>query len=413
MTAERDAPVGQVPVARACELVSVSRSWYYDRRKRKPRDDTALQDEIEKIVVEFPGYGYRRVTRELHGRGRRANHKRVLRIMRDKSWLCRLQRRGRRTTPSNHGLPVYPNLLKNRAVTGLNQVWVADITYIRLPREFVYLAAILDAHSRKVVGWNLSRRLDVSLTLTALECALAKRRPGPGVIHHSDQGVQYAAGDYVAKAREAGMVLSMSRKGQPRDNAQAESFFRTLKVEQVYLSEYLDFQDAYKQLGHFIEDVYNRKRLHSALGYRHRRSSRQASHGQKTKRDTPVGRPSVSPSRSSQWLRSLHDRPMEAADQCRPRGHPGRETRGVPVRGGGASRTAVHEAKALAETRSIALSGKRGADQIRRPPFPGQCPLPVQQRLLGPRRTRRTRQGIASSAGLNGTNVPSLCTSPR
>ncbi len=138
---------------------------------------------------------------------------------------------------------------------------------IRLSHEFVYLAVILDAYSRKVVGWNLPWRLDVSLTLTALECALAKRRPGPGVIHHSDQGVQYAAGNYAAKAREAGMVLSMSRRGQPKDNAQAKSFFRTLKVEQVYLSEYPDFDDAHRQIGHFIEEVHNRKRLHSSLGY--------------------------------------------------------------------------------------------------------------------------------------------------
>jgi transposase InsO family protein len=245
----------------------VSRSWYYDRQRRVPRDDTALQDEIEKIVVEFAGYGYRRVTRELERRGQIANHKRVLRIMRDKSWLCRLQRRSRRTTLSDHGLPVFPNLLKEAVITGLNQAWVADITYIRLPAEFVYLAAILDAHSRKVVGWHLSRRLDVSLSLTALECALAKRQVQPGVIHHSDQGVQYAAGDYVAKAREAGMLLSMSRRGQPKDNPQAESFFRTLKMEQVYLSEYLDFEDAHAQIGHFIEAVYNQKRLHSALGY--------------------------------------------------------------------------------------------------------------------------------------------------
>ena len=267
MTAERETDAGAVPVARACELTSVSRSWYYDRQRRAPRDDTALQNEIEKIVVEFTGYGYRRVTRELGRRGYLANHKRVLRIMRDKSWLCRLQRRSRRTTLSDHGLPVFPNLLKGAVITGLNQAWVADITYIRLPTEFIFLAAVLDAHSRKVIGWNLSRRLDVSLSLTALECALAKRQVPTGVIHHSDQGVQYAAGDYVARAREAGMLLSMSRRGQPTDNPQAESFFRTLKTEQVYVSEYLNFEDAHRQLAHFIEVVYNRKRLHSSLGY--------------------------------------------------------------------------------------------------------------------------------------------------
>lgn len=296
MTAERATTAGEVPVVRACELASVSRSWYYDRQRRSPRNDTALQDEIERIVVEFAGYGYRRVTRELERRGQLANHKRVLRIMRDHSWLCRLQRRRRRTTLSDHKLPVYPNLLKAAAITDLNQVWVADITYIRLPAEFVFLAAILDAHSRQVVGWNLSPRLDVSLTLTALECALAKRRIGPGVIHHSDRGVQYAAGDYVAKAQQAGMLLSMSRRGQPRDNPQAESFFRTLKAEQVYLSEYLDFADAYQQLEQFIEDVYNRKRLHSALGY-------------------------VPPMEFEAGL----------AQAEREKGHPGRATVGVPV----------------------------------------------------------------------------------
>ena len=267
MTAERDTTAGAIPVAKACELASVSRSWYYDRQRREPRNETDLQDRIEEIVTGMEAYGYRRVTQELHRRGFPVNHKRVLRIMREQSWLCKLVRLSRRTTQSDHGLAVFPNLLPDAVITGPNQAWVADITYIRLSHEFVYLAVVLDAHSRKVVGWNLSRRLDVSLTLTALECALAKRRPGPGVIHHSDRGVQYAAGDYVAKAREAGMVLSMSRRGRPKDNAQAESFFRTLKVEQVYLSEYLDFEDARQQIGHFIEDVYNRKRLHSSLGY--------------------------------------------------------------------------------------------------------------------------------------------------
>lgn len=264
MTAER----GDLPLTRASELSSLSRSWYYERaRDRQARRDTALQDEIETIKTMDPSYGYRRVTAELVRRGWRVNHKRVLRIMRDQSWLCRMLRRGRRTTQSGHGLAVYPNLLKPTEITGLNQVWVADITYIRLPTEFVYLAAILDAHSRRVIGWNLSRKLDVSLTLTALEAALVARPIDPGVIHHSDQGVQYAASEYVAQATAAGMRLSMSRRGCPLDNARMESFFRTLKVEQVYLTEYLDFDDAYAQIGRFVEDVYNRRRLHSSLGY--------------------------------------------------------------------------------------------------------------------------------------------------
>lgn len=257
----------ELPLARACELVEVSRSWFYDRQQRELPHDTALQDEIEMIVTQWPAYGYRRVTEELGRRGQPANHKRVLRIMREQSWLCRLCRRGPRTTQSDHGLAVYPNLLRDAEITGLNQVWVADITYIRLPTEFVFLAAILDAYSRKVVGWNLSRRLDVSLTLTALEAAVVRRPIEPGVIHHSDQGVQYAAGDYVAQAEALGMQLSMSRRACPRDNAQAESFFRTLKMEQVYLTEYRNFDDAYRQISGFIDDVYNVRRLHSAIGY--------------------------------------------------------------------------------------------------------------------------------------------------
>ena len=264
MTAERR----ELPVTRACELLGISRSWYHQRPRHRAEEELALQDEIEKIVVEFSGYGYRRVTRELSRRGVVVNHKRVLRIMRARSWLCKLCRAGRRTTLSDHSLPVHPNLLKEAEITGLNQVWVADLTYIRLQHEFVYLAAILDAYSRRVIGWNLSERLDVHLTKTALLCALHSRRPEPGVIHHSDRGLQYAAKDYVATAQSGGMLLSMSRRGHPRDNPQAESFFRTLKMEQVYLTEYLDFQDAYGQLGEFIEHVYNRKRLHSKLGYR-------------------------------------------------------------------------------------------------------------------------------------------------
>jgi len=284
----------ELPLARACELTGVSRSWYYRRPTHRPEADLALQDEIERIVTDCPAYGYRRVTRELERRGVLVNHKRVLRIMREHSWLCRLVRSQPRTTQSDHQLPVFPNLLPEARITALDQVWVADITYIRLQHEFIYLAVILDAHSRRVVGWNLSRRLDVSLTLLALESALQSRQIAPGVLHHSDRGVQYAAKDYVAQAQAAGMVLSMSRKGRPRDNPQAESFFRTLKTEQVYLSEYLDFADAYRQIGRFLNDVYNRERLHSKLGYR-----------------PPVE--------------------FEAAERQKRKGHPGRSTVGAPV----------------------------------------------------------------------------------
>lgn len=290
MTTER----GDLPVSRACELIGLSRSWYYQRPTHPPPEDLALQDEIEKIVVTYSGYGYRRVTRELDRRGWRVNHKRVLRIMREQSWLCRMFRSRPRTTRSDHRLPIYPNLLPAAAITALDQVWVADITYLRLQHEFIYLAVILDAHSRRVIGWNLSRRLDVSLTLLALESALQSRQIAPGVIHHSDRGVQYAAHDYVQRAEAAGLVLSMSRKGRPRDNPQAESFFRTLKTEQVYLSEYLDFADAYRQIGRFLNDVYNRERLHSKLGYR------------------PPAE-------------------FEAAEREKHKGHPGRSTVGAPA----------------------------------------------------------------------------------
>ncbi|MBW1688545.1 MAG: IS3 family transposase [Deltaproteobacteria bacterium] len=257
----------KLPVRRACELVDVSRSWYYAKPKTRATDDTDIQDEIEKIVLEFAGYGYRRVTPELRRRGYLVNHKRVLRIMREGELLCQLRRRTQRTTDSNHGLAVYPNLLRDLKTTGLDQAWVADITYIRLPTEFVFLAVILDAYSRKVIGWELSRSLETSLTLGALERALRSRNVRPGLIHHSDQGVQYASAAYVARAQQAGLTLSMSRRGRPRDNPKAESFFRTLKVEQVYLTEYIDLDDARRQIRRFIERVYNHKRLHSALGY--------------------------------------------------------------------------------------------------------------------------------------------------
>ena len=226
-----------------------------------------LRDAIQKIAVEMPAYGYRRITAELRRDDWVVNRKRVLRVMREDNLLCVRGRSFVRTTDSNHKLPVYPNLAKDLKVSGLNQLWVADITYIRLQYEFVYLAVILDAHSRRVIGWSLGKTLEAELAVNALRMAIRRGRVEPGLVHHSDRGVQYASRAYTELLTEHGIGISMSRRGNPYDNAKAESFMKTLKYEEAYRTEYLDFRDAQQQIGRFIESVYNRKRLHSALGY--------------------------------------------------------------------------------------------------------------------------------------------------
>ncbi len=257
-------------IRQLCELFGVSRTWYYTRPSSEgiAARDVALRAAIEQLVLTFPGYGYRRVTKQLQRDGWDVNHKRVLRVMHQESLLCQLQRRFVVTTDSQHGLRRYPNLVADLVVAHPDQVWQADITYIRLPTAFVYLAAILDAYSRRCVGWALSRSIDTQLTLAALEMALTARQPGPGLIHHSDQGVQYASTAYVARLEGVGADISMAAVGDPYENAKTESFFKTLKYEEVYLKEYRTFAEAEANLETFIEDVYNQKRLHSSLGYR-------------------------------------------------------------------------------------------------------------------------------------------------
>jgi putative transposase len=257
-------------VRRLCALLGVGRSWYYARPEgpSQVERDVALRDAIERIVLELPGYGYRRVTKALQREGWAVNHKRVLRVMRQESLLCQLKRRFVVTTDSAHALRTYPNLAAGFEPIGPDQLWVADITYVRLPTAFVYLACVLDAWSRRCVGWHLSRWIDTALTLAALEQAIAERRPAPGLIHHSDRGVQYASVAYAARLEGAGARISMAAVGNPYENARAESFFKTLKCEEVYLQQYETFAEAEANIGRFIEDVYNTKRLHSGLGYR-------------------------------------------------------------------------------------------------------------------------------------------------
>lgn len=252
-----------------CGLAEVNRAGYY--RCRKPgkarREDLDVRDAMHKIALEWPCYGTRRMARELKARGWKVNRKRVQRLMREDNLLCVAKRKFVLTTNSEHDLAVYPNLAGEMTLSGVNQLWVADITYIRLEEEFVYLAVILDAFSRRVIGWHLDDTLSDSLSIAALRMALAGRPIPPGLVHHSDRGVQYASGDYTQLLKDHHIRISMSRKGNPWDNATCESFMKTLKYEEVYRSEYRNLAEARERIGEFLEGVYNERRLHSALDY--------------------------------------------------------------------------------------------------------------------------------------------------
>jgi len=269
-----ESPHGARAIKVLSAAVGVSRASFYRHRHRAApaldpnQAETELRQTIERIALEMPTYGYRPMTAELRRRGLLVNRKHVLRLMRQDNLLCRRKRSFIITTDSAHSLKVFPNLTHQLAVTALDQLWVADITYIRLPREFVYLAVVLDAFSRRVIGWALDRHLTTELTLQALQQTLDTRAVKAGLIHHSDRGVQYAAADYVALLIKHQIRISMSRPGNPYDNAKAERFMRTIKYEEVHLTEYQTLIEARASIRRFIEDVYNRKRLHSALGYR-------------------------------------------------------------------------------------------------------------------------------------------------
>lgn len=258
-----------IPIERLCELGQVSRAGFYRWQQVVPAigHDLDLRDEMQRIAVEFPYYGWRRMQEELGDRGWAVNHKKLKRLMREDNLLCLRRRKFVVTTDSNHDRPVYPNLAGELELSGLNQLWVGDITYIRLEREFVYLAVVLDAFSRRVIGWALDRSLEDKLTLAALRMALREREPAPGLVHHSDRGVQYASRDYTDVLKEHQIRISMSRKGNPYDNATCESFMKTLKYEEVHRQEYRDLDEARSCIQQFLEQVYNQKRLHSALGY--------------------------------------------------------------------------------------------------------------------------------------------------
>jgi len=257
-------------VERMVELARVSRASFYrfDGSAGHGADRAMdLRDAIQRIALEWPSYGRRRITHELRRRGWTVNAKRVYRIMREDNLLCVRRRKFVVTTDSSHGRKIYPNLAGQMVLTDMDQLWVADITYVRLQEEFIFLAVILDAYSRRVIGWALDRTMEDDLTLSALRMALSRRVVGRGLVHHSDRGSQYASADYTDLLKENGIAISMSRKGNPWDNAACESFMKTLKYEEIHRNEYRDLNEARDNIRDFLEKIYNQKRLHSALGY--------------------------------------------------------------------------------------------------------------------------------------------------
>jgi putative transposase len=261
---------GQLSVVRMCGLVQLSRASFYRRwEAQQPRlEEAELREAIQQDWIAKRPNGYRSVTQRLRRQGWVVNAKRVQRLMREDNLLGLGKRKFVVTTDSDHDFLVYPNLAKQLVLTAMNQLWVADITYVRLQEEFVYLAVVLDAFSRRVVGWALRRTLGREVALAAWEQALANRQPGPGLVHHSDRGSQYASNEYVARLEKIGVLMSMSHAGRPWENGKCERFIGTLKREQLDGRRYRGLEELQQDLETFLETVYNRERLHSALGYR-------------------------------------------------------------------------------------------------------------------------------------------------